>query len=71
MVDMTRNGTRGKIKNKDGREGGREGGRGEVVGGERPKWDMKQGSGTKIGAASFHMTSGDVMKMDGPPRRSA
>ena len=26
---------------------------------------------TKIGDASFHMTSGDVMKMDGRPRRSA
>ncbi|CAF97737.1 unnamed protein product [Tetraodon nigroviridis] len=26
---------------------------------------------TKIGDASFHMTSGDVMKMDGQPRRSA
>ena len=25
---------------------------------------------TKIGDASFHMTSGDVMKMDGRPRRS-
>lgn len=26
---------------------------------------------TKIGDASFHMTSGDVMKMDGQPRRRA
>lgn len=26
---------------------------------------------TKIGDASFHMTSGDVMKMDGQPRWSA
>lgn len=49
-------------------------------GGERKRMKLGQGRGeeepatwgeTKIGDASFHMTSGDVMKMDGQPRRSA